>query len=68
MDSELEVTHWIINHANALLIMVLKAYSIYRSGIHSIYQYHKIREMQNSSEVFKSNFDYYQRVAHKKCL
>jgi hypothetical protein len=22
--------------------------------------------MQNSSEVFKSNFDYYQRVAHKK--
>jgi hypothetical protein len=21
--------------------------------------------MQNSSEVFKSNFDYYQRVAHK---
>ena len=26
----------------------------------------KVREMQNSSEVFKSNFDYYQRVAHKK--
>jgi hypothetical protein len=25
----------------------------------------KVREMQNSSEVFKSNFDYYQRVAHK---
>ena len=25
--------------------------------------------MQNSSEVFKSNFDYYQRVMHKKlCL
>jgi hypothetical protein len=22
--------------------------------------------MQNLSEVFKSNFDYYQRVAHKK--
>jgi hypothetical protein len=22
--------------------------------------------MQNSSEVLKSNFDYYQRVAHKK--
>ena len=28
----------------------------------------KVREMQNSSEVFKSNFDYYQRVAHKKNL
>ncbi len=26
----------------------------------------KVREMQNSSEVFKSNFDYYQRVAHEK--
>ncbi len=26
----------------------------------------KVREMQNSSEVFESNFDYYQRVAHKK--
>ena len=26
----------------------------------------KVREMQNSSEVFISNFDYYQRVAHKK--
>jgi len=29
--------------------------------------YHKVREMQNSSEAFKSNFDYYQRVA-KSCL
>jgi hypothetical protein len=28
--------------------------------------YSKIREMQNSSEAFKSNFDYYQRIAHKK--
>jgi hypothetical protein len=27
--------------------------------------YSKVREMQNSSEVFKSNFDYHQRVAHK---
>ncbi len=26
----------------------------------------KVWEMQNSSEVFKSNFDYYQHVAHKK--
>ena len=26
----------------------------------------KVREMQNSSEAFKSNFDLYQRVAHKK--
>ncbi len=26
----------------------------------------KVWEMQNSSEVFKSKFDYYQRVAHKK--
>ncbi len=26
----------------------------------------KVRVMQNSSEVFKSNFDYYQRVAHEK--
>jgi hypothetical protein len=26
----------------------------------------KVREMRNSSEFFKSNFDYYQRVAHKK--
>jgi hypothetical protein len=25
----------------------------------------KVREMQNSSEIFKSNFDYYQRVAQK---
>jgi hypothetical protein len=25
-----------------------------------------VREMQNPSEVFKSNFDYYQRVAYKK--
>jgi hypothetical protein len=24
------------------------------------------REMQNYSKVFKSDFDYYQRVAHKK--
>jgi hypothetical protein len=24
--------------------------------------------MQNSSKVFKSNFDYYQRVAHKKLV
>jgi len=26
----------------------------------------KVREMQNSSEFFKSNFDYHQRVAHKR--
>ncbi len=26
----------------------------------------KVREMQNYSKVFKSNFYYYQRVAHKK--
>ena len=26
----------------------------------------KVREMQNSSMVFKSNLDYYQRIAHKK--
>jgi hypothetical protein len=26
----------------------------------------KVREMQNSSEVFKSNFNYYQRGADKK--
>jgi hypothetical protein len=25
-----------------------------------------MREIQNSSEVYDSNFDYYQRVAHKK--
>jgi hypothetical protein len=26
----------------------------------------KVREMENYSMVFNSNFDYYQRVAHKK--
>ena len=31
-----------------------------------IYLSCKMREMQNYSEVFKSNFNYYQRVAHKK--
>jgi hypothetical protein len=29
---------------------------------------YKVREMRNSSEVFKSNFDYYQRVAHNVLL
>jgi hypothetical protein len=28
----------------------------------------KVREMKNSSEVFKSNFYYYQRIAHKKVI
>jgi hypothetical protein len=27
---------------------------------------YKVREMQNSSEIFQSNFNYYQHVAHKK--
>ena len=30
-----------------------------------IYKVIKMSEMQKVSEVFKSNFNYYQRVAHK---
>jgi hypothetical protein len=30
--------------------------------------FNKVREMKNYSMVFKTNFDYYQRIAHKVVL
>jgi hypothetical protein len=46
----------------------MKKKSFFPSWGKMIFFKHKVREMQNSIEVFKSNFDYFQRDAHKKLL
>jgi hypothetical protein len=49
-----------------VIIVVVDLIVVKNEVIHFIEKNFKVPEMQNSSEVFKSNFDYYQRVAHKK--
>jgi hypothetical protein len=60
----LVLTIYIINPS------ILMPANVFSSPLFSVkiilFKFCKVREMQNSSEVFKSNFDYYQRVAHKK--